>query len=193
MSSPVDVKLGELRSSLTPRPFRAQLMDALEYFIRIEVPTQDEFELDSAGVDWEKLNYFPHQLKKMVKNKSHLDVLCAKMGGQSTRTPQSVNELLDFTHRNHSRLTIDGVYDHSDYFALTNLLVRLLFKLIRFKSTRLKSVKDEKVFEFVLMLISCLADLSLYEDLRAQVCWFVTPECSISFISVYISSSMTPI
>lgn len=181
--SVVDEKLGEWRRALTPRPFRAQLVDSLEYLVRIEMPRLDAFVFDTQHIDWTKLNYFPHQLKKMVKNKAHLDLLCSKMSSsqkEPTQTQVLVSDLIDTTvltttHRNLTSLVNDGNYAERDYFALTCLLVRLVFKLVRCKSRGQKSgdmtgfVGDDKVFDFVLLVISCLADLSFYEDLRAQV------------------------
>lgn len=177
--SVVDEKLGELRRALTPRPFRAQLVDSLEYLVRIEMPRLDAFVFDTNQIDWAKLSYFPHQLKKMVKNKTHLDLLCSKMSSTS-KDNTITSDLIDTSstttsQRSLTSLVNDGNYAERDYFALTGLLVRFVYKLVRCKSKTHKTsemtgfVGDDKVFEFVLVIISCLADLSFYEDLRAQV------------------------
>lgn len=179
--SVVDEKLGELRRALTPRPFRAQLVDSLEYLVRIEMPRLDAFVFDTTQIDWTKLSYFPHQLKKMVKNKTHLDLLCSKMSSTSKDYTITSGDLIDTasgttnSNRTLTSLVNDGNYAERDYFALTGLLVRFVYKLVRCKSKTHKTseaagfVGDDKVFEFVLVIISCLADLSFYEDLRAQV------------------------
>lgn len=166
----IEERIREIRSGLTPKPFRSELVDALEHLIRVECVKQDEFKL--SDVDWPKLDYFAHQLKKMIKNKAHLEVLCSRMSKptekSSTHHNKHVNDLLDTNgpQRNYSSLINDGNYTESDYFSLTCLLVRLAVKSIRLRTTR---QDDPKLFEFVLVLISCLADLSLYEDLRGQV------------------------
>lgn len=184
--SGLEEKLAEIRASLTPKPFRVEFVDALEYLMRLEAAKQDQFDLcnhnnNNAVVDWPKLDYFAHQFKKMIKNKPHLDLLCAQMSKSSIKCDNNNKNnnndllLLDTQQRNYANLVNDdgNCAQQADYFSLTGVLVRLAFKTIKFKKSAAASPSVErKVFEFILVLISCLADLSLYEDLRAQVYFY---------------------
>lgn len=201
----LDEKIKKL-TDLLGKSFRPEFIQAFSYLIELENQKQALFKLPDE-VDWPKLNYFTQQLKKILKNKKHLDFLinrllavnshnvhgksvhpissastssgvgvgkkCAHTNTSSLASKSAINELLDLNSRDHSSLTNDVSLNDADCFSLTHLLVRFAFKLIKFKNIPAEKANDtsfmHNLAELKLVLISCLADLSFYDDLKVQV------------------------
>ena len=60
--------------------------------------------------------------------------------------------------------------DSCDYFCLTGVLVRLLYKLIKSTNSGASLNADSaKSYNLILVILSCLADICYYEEVRIQV------------------------
>jgi hypothetical protein len=199
----LDEKLDSL-ATILKKTFKVEFIDSISHLIRLENQSQSKFNLslESQPEPWPKLEYFLHQLKKIIKHKSQLLELVNNMQIHHHSKPTHSNhhkaktsasllneyynktssntnlsylnliiEFTDFTKPAQSQ-TQDSPSDHNnDYFLLTNILVRLLYKLINYSPTAESgaNVEKTKLDNLRLLLLSSLADLSFYEELRTHV------------------------
>ena len=81
-----------------------------------------------------------------------------------------VIEYSNFSEKSTNRIIHDA---NNDFFLLTCILIRLLFKLINYSNFRDNTanvpIDQNKLASLRLLLLSCLADLSFYEEIRTQV------------------------
>ena len=175
-STLLTAKLGELKLRLK-KSFRSELVEAVCYFIKIENQRQTKLEGSVREFDWTKLDYFLQQFKKICKQKPHLILLIQKLqlGGACTKTSEIKASKSDASNDELVAELDDLSNANEENFSLIRIMIRFLFKLFKFNSydnkKRLEFVDDEnKLFNLQLLLLSCLADLCYYEELRIQVC-----------------------
>lgn len=189
-------KLTKLGSSLE-KSFKPEFIDSILYLIKLEHQDQSKFDLNlNESIDFAKLEYFMQQLKKISKTKTHLFMLNSKMlihsnhSNHSTHTSQRASkqatsstkplEAEDFIDLNNQPnrdflILISDFKNQNDHFLLTNILVRFLCKLLKFKLNRNDFLspnesQTKQIYNLSLILLSCLADLCYYEEIRIQVC-----------------------
>ena len=178
-------KLKELKQKLN-KPFKSEFIDSLCYLIEIEYNQQVTFDNHVLKFQWTRLDYFLQQLKKICKQKNHLLLLVNGMLLNQVKTGQfkSDRNSVSFGHTadtNGANFNLVNEIDNlenlnEDYFSLTKIIVRFLFKMLKFnlidpkkRSEILKPDNEQKANNLQLLLLSCLADLCHYEELRAQV------------------------
>jgi hypothetical protein len=194
-------KLNKLKAKLE-KLFKIEFLNSLAYLIETEHQKQSKFEMSLPGMDWKLLDYFMQQLKKICKNKKHLLCLINNMmihifkskdaikaekseANQESSNASSSSAKAINQHKN----LVENIYDYSnlineldsldncDYFCLTGILVRLLYKLIKSTSNSGASgnVDSAKSYNLILIILSCLADTCYYEEVRIQVffCFFL--------------------
>jgi hypothetical protein len=198
----------DILGKVLKKSFKYEFIDSICQLIKLENQSQAKFNLnldENPTSWWPKLEYFLHQLKKIIKHKSQLLELINNMQihhhltkavthqSNSKTTKNTANllneyytcpgsrtasylnltiEFNDFTQTKQPHETADH---NSDYFLLTNILVRLLFKLINYShaAESIACVDQVKMNELRLLLLSSLADLSFYEEIRTHVCIFL--------------------
>ena len=192
-STLLTAKLSELKLRLK-KSFRSELIEAVCYFIKIENQRQTELESSVREFDWTKLDYFLQQFKKICKQKPHLILLTQKLqlsgmcAAKTSEFKTTKSDALNDETRVELVAELDDLSNVNDeHFSLIRIMIRFLFKLFKFNSydnkKRLEFVDDEsKLFDLQLLLLSCLADLCYYEELRIQVCVRV-----FSFENLYVS------
>lgn len=189
-NSLLNSKLDELKQRLAPKPFKQNFVDSLVYLLRLEHKTQLEFQqvILSSDLKWSQIEYALHELKKICKQKHVILILVNKMSIQSKQTQDkpvftNINEI-------NSKQTIDDLDEDSnmvsldkinlvnelddlnnlnqDVFSLIRILIRLVFKLFKLNAN-FNSNLEAKVSNFKLVLLSFLADLCHYEEIKLQV------------------------
>lgn len=177
--------------SVLEKSFKQEFIQSLVYLIRFEHQNQSAFEtnLNNQDVDWLKIDYFLKQFKKICKQKTHLQLLIEKMLIMKTKNDIKAEETIEsdakssnksakktIIKEDYSKL-VDEMCDltKSEYFSLTNILIRLLFKLIKFKliQSDSKIQKDKeinlKLYNLILVLLSSTADVCHYSETRLKV------------------------
>ena len=65
---------------------------------------------------------------------------------------------------------------HDEFFSLIKILIRFLFKLIKLKQQTdnddIQNLDQTKIFNLKLLLLSCLADLCHYDEIKLQVTFY---------------------
>ena len=149
---------------------------------------QSNFDSSIEKLEWSKLEYFTQQLKKIVKNKSHLVMLNSKMSIATSHHRKSKHdeEMSNDSNRDYSILINDysSQQNQHEYFSLTQTLVRFLFKLFKYKMNSNDILKPDYdlnqskvLYNLCLILLSSLADLCYYEEIRIQVIHDVNLKC----------------
>lgn len=206
-------KLGELQAKLK-KSFSAQFVESLCYFIKTENQHQKDLELDLKNFQWSKLEYFLHQLKKICKQKQHLLLLLQRLKIKTidqelvTTTPQattsktSIRRTKAFNENkviecDDDRIELSTeVNDLSnageENFSLIRIIIRFLFKLFKFNcygyQRRVEITHDSKqLFGLQLILLSVLADICFYEEIRTQVLNDVNLKCLFKVFSLMAS------
>lgn len=193
---PLEDKLKTLENSLS-RSFKPELINSIIYLIRIEYQDQNSFDSNIEKIDWKKLEYFTHQLKKIVKNKSHLFLLISQMNVSTGhhRKQKHEDESLNDSNRDYSHLINDhsSSYSWSEYFYLNQILVRLIFKLFKSKLNSNDILKSDyndnqskDTYNVCMLLLSSLADLCFYEEIRIQVIHDLNLRCLLEIFSSVI-------
>lgn len=172
-----------LLQTVLKKSFKTEFIDSLTSLIRLENQSQSQFDssLDVKN-NVDKVQHFLLQLKKIVKQKSQLmeliNLMCIQHRSEqpsasSTTTSSSILSEFYSQKRDESKsVQLDLVnevsrFDSKDeYFQLVGILVRLLFKLFKHS---IMVRRDKKLVELELLLSSCLADLSFYEEIRSSV------------------------
>ena len=139
--------------------FKKEFVDSLAYFIKLEYNSQSNFEANLANIEWEKIDYFMQQLKKICKNKKHILTLINAMKIEDDETRNQVvqkknegcsgetssgkaNEIIKKISSNE---LLDAIYDYSKLineveshdgsigycFSLIGIMIRFLYKLIK--------------------------------------------------------------
>ncbi|RNA26129.1 hypothetical protein BpHYR1_008377 [Brachionus plicatilis] len=186
---PLENKLKTLESSLT-RSFKPELINSVIYFIRIEYQEQGSFDSNLDKINWSKLEYFTQQLKKIT----HLFLLNSQMNVSSGhhRKQKHEDESLNDSNRDYSVLINDFSSPHhmSEYFYLNQILVRLIFKLFKSKLNSNEIFKydydvnhSQKFYNLSMILLSSLADLCFYEEIRIQVIHDANLRCLLEIFS----------
>jgi hypothetical protein len=186
----LNTQLEKLDKSLQ-KSFRAEFIESISYLIRVENQSEADFQIffEKEKIDWSKLEYFFAQLKKIIKHKAQLLELVNRMQVHSCKNKHITREFTNSPSPSNSLnippaalITLVNEYDkfdgdsasNNDYFVLTNVLVRLFFKLAKLSylsndsSNHLK-IETMKIFELKLILLSSIADLSYYEEIRNHV------------------------
>lgn len=185
-------KLNELKSKLK-KSFSINFVESICYFIESENKRQSEIESSLETIQWPKLEHFLQTLKKMCKQKQHLLLLFQKLQvssaapSTSTNVPslstgtatKKIKNTKAFTLKNDSREELDKEVDDfanpkEENFSLVKIIIRFLFKLFKIscygETKRKETVNDQNKFlNLQLVLLSCLADICFYEELRIQV------------------------
>lgn len=186
-------KLNKLKEKLE-KLFKIEFLNSLAYLIEVEHQRQGKFEVGLAGMNWKLLDYFMQQLKKICKNKKHLLCLINNMlihvvkskdgvkAEKTTETNQDGSTPTSSKAINQHKSLVENIYDYSnlineldsldscDYFCLTGVLVRLLYKLIKSTNSGASLNADStKSYNLILVILSCLADICYYEEVRIQV------------------------
>ncbi|CAF0935213.1 unnamed protein product, partial [Brachionus calyciflorus] len=177
---PLDDKLRKLQKALE-KSFKPDFIDSLIYFVKIE--HQDQTQFDTETFNWQKLDHFMQQLKKMIKNKTHIFMLSSKVciTPGHHRKIKHEDDLSHDSHKDHKDYSV-LINDYSssqnqiEYFSLTQILIRLLFKFFKLKQNLNDILKPEydinqskNLYDTCLILLSSLADLCYYEEIRIQV------------------------
>ena len=192
-------KLAELRGRLAPKPFKTQFVDSLVYLICLEHRSQQAFDaaIHSTDLKWSQLEYAMGELKKIIKQKPAIQSLINKMQlvvkQEANQPPASVASSADYNMSccsnsddcsNSSNSCSDKIelfqelddLNNDDLFSLVKILIRFLFKLIKSKNPTKDTAADinttrlnKQFFNLKLILISCLADLFNFEDIKLQV------------------------
>lgn len=181
----LDAKLLELKSRLAPKPFKTTFVDALNYIIRLEHKKQLDFStaFKSSDLKWSQLDYALNELKKLCKQKHVILLLCNKMiihkhlAEQTTANKEATkmivssddedSDLNTCLDRIELRTELDDLtLSNCDLFSLVKILIRFLFKLIKLNVADVDLVK---FYNLKLVLVSCLADLCHYEEIKQQV------------------------
>lgn len=189
-------KLKTLENSLS-RSFKPEFINSIIYLIRIECQDQNVFDSNIDKIDWTKLEYFTQQLKKIVKNKSHLFLLNSQMNVSTGhhRKQKHEDESLHDSNRDYSLLINDysSSGSLSEYFYLNQVLVRLIFKLFKSKLNSNDILKcdynhnqSQNTYNLCMILLSSLADLCFYEEIRIQVIHDVNLRCLLEIFSSVI-------
>lgn len=190
---PLEHRLKSLENSLA-RSFKPELIKSIVYLIEIEHHDQTHFESNLDKIDWKKLDYFTHQFKKIVKNKPHLFLLNSQMNVSPvhSRKQKNEDESANDLNRDYSFLINDfsSPQSSSEYFYLNQILVRLIFKLLKSKlnsndilKTDYDVNKSQKLYNLILILLSSLADLCFYEEIRIQVIYDSNLRCLLEIFS----------
>ena len=185
-------KLSELQIKLK-KSFSAQFVESLCYFISTENQSQKDLELNLKSFQWSKLEYFLHQLKKICKQKQHLLLLLQKLKVNtvdpkvtsepkilsSNKKSKQFNENIVTNENNGDKLELNSEVDNlfssgEENFSLIRIIIRFLFKLFKFNcysyQKRSEISNDPKhLFDLQLILLSVLADICFYEEIRLQV------------------------
>lgn len=192
-------RLGELQAKLK-KSFSAQFVESLCYFITTENQHQKDLELDLKNFQWSKLEYFLHQLKKICKQKQHLLLLLQRLKIKTTdqelitSTPQattsktSIRRTKAFSENEcDDRIELSTEVDDlsnegEENFSLIRIIIRFLFKLFKVNcygyQRRVEITHDSKqLFELQLILLSVLADICFYEEIRLQVLNDINLKC----------------
>lgn len=190
----INSKLNELKQRLAPKPFKQNFVDSLAYLIRLEHQKQLEFQtnIQSTDLQWSHLEYALHELKKICKQKHVILLLMNKMNLQPKQEQTELTELNTSTVNASTTTTTNSLTDdddsnfislekidlineledlnaaNSDSFSLIRILIRLLFKLIKLNNEFTSSL-EAKVSNLKLVLLSCLADLCHYDEVKLQV------------------------
>jgi hypothetical protein len=190
----------ESLAKILKKSFKVEFIDSISHLIKLENQSQAAFNLslETQPAPWPKLEYFLHQLKKIIKHKSQLLELVnnmqihhhSKTTHSGTKIKNATNILNEYYNKTSSNTNLsylnlvieftdftkaqspDQESDHNnDYFLLTNILVRLLYKLINYSPTPQSNLNAEKpkLDNLMLLLLSSLADLSFYQELRVHV------------------------
>ncbi len=161
-------RLNELKLKLK-KSFSNEFIESVSYFLAFEHQRQDNLEASLSRIEWSKLNYFLQQLKKICKQRQHLFLFIQKLqisgsgGGQasskSTCGENEVGDLSDCSQEN---------------FSLIRVMIRLMVKAMKFsccgEQRRLQVGHDAvELFKLELAVLSCLADMCFYEEIRMQV------------------------
>lgn len=179
--------LNELLKKLSQalqKSFKPEFIESIVYLIKFEHQEQTKFDSNvKESINWTKLDYFSQQLKKISKTKPHLFMLTSKMlilpqkqSKQTSNTKSASNEDLIEPNRDYLNLVSDHSTNPSqcDHFSLTSILVRIFFKFFKYKLNQndflvAEESNSKSLYNLSLVLLSCLADLCSYEEIRIQV------------------------
>ena len=155
-------KLNELKLKLK-KSFSNEFIESVSYFLAFEQKRHDDLEACLGQIEWSKLNYFLKQLKKICKQRQHLSLFIQKLqisgsGGTGSKATCGENE----------------VDDLGDDFSLVRVMIRLLVNMMKLscccEKRRLQMGYDAgELFKLDLSVLSCLADMCFYEEIRIQV------------------------
>ncbi len=186
-------KLTELKSSLSSislsKLFKQNFIDSLVYLIRSEHKTQLDFNkhIESNELEWPQLNYALNEIKRICKQKNDLILFLNKMNisscnnenNNAKQTPSNINNSDDSNSCCSSdRIELTNELDsHDEFFSLIKILIRFLFKLIKLKQQTdnndyISNIDQTKIFNLKLLLLSCLADLCHYDEIKLQVTFY---------------------
>jgi hypothetical protein len=177
--------------TILEKSFKQEFIQSLVYFIRFEHQNQSEFEsnLNKQDIDWLKIEYFLKQFKKICKQKTHLQLLIDKMliikKSCEINTETTVDSDAKPSKKLSKKTTINEDYSKlvnelsdfnaCEYFSLTNIMVRVLFKLVKSKLIKNDSKihqdieMNSKLFNLILVLLSSTADVCYYSETRLKV------------------------
>lgn len=173
-SALLNEKLNEVRLRLK-KSFSAEFIESIVYFIQFEQQKQCNLESTFKCAQWSKLNYFLQQLKKICKQKQHLFLVFQKLQISSPKVSVISKKSEKFDDdRIELKVEMDDCSSSGDYFSLIRIMIRLLIKLIKFncygEEKRSQVVHDPReIFKLELTVLSCLADMCFYEEVRMQV------------------------
>ena len=187
-------KLTELKSSLSSsislsKLFKQNFIDSLVYLIRSEHKTQLDFSkhIQSNEFEWSQLNYALNEIKRICKQKNDLILFLNKMNISCNNENNNANKTTISNINNSDdsnsccssdRIELTNELDsHDEFFSLIKILIRFLFKLIKLKQQTdnddIQNLDQTKIFNLKLLLLSCLADLCHYDEIKLQVTHFI--------------------
>jgi hypothetical protein len=189
-------KLDELKVKLNVT-FKPSFTQTIIYLIQIENEKQDAIEkmYYSDLIDWTLLTNCLNKLKCICKNKHHLKIIIVELLPIKCTT----NETEPMSSSKASKISIeDKKVDETIAFSLPKVLIRLLFKLIKLSMSsnfiQLNEKNEQKkVFKFQLLLISCLADLCYYEEMRLELINDSNLKHLFDLYIIYIKSTLNQI
>ena len=172
------------------RHFKKEFIAALSSLVHVEYCQEDEFQENFNKSELNKLDYFAQQFKKICKNKKYLHMLSHEMlisnkshhqSTPSTSKPATTSSNNDFN-------SLQSDFDYlkcGEYFSLVQILIRFTFKLLKYTQAHSElSTKSERwknslaqLNNLKCMLMSSLADLCYYEDMRLQILNDVDLKC----------------
>ncbi len=157
-------KLKDLKVKLK-KSFSNEFIESVCYFLEFEQRREDDFRMCLAKIEWLKLNYFLQQLKKICKQRHHL-FMFVHITANSYET-----DLKTSCTENVADCLNDRVEEN---FSLVRVMVNLLVKMFNLdkssEKNRMKVGYDEvELFKLELTVLSCLADLCYYEEIKIQV------------------------
>jgi hypothetical protein len=185
-------KLTELKSSLSSsislsKLFKQNFIDSLVYLIKSEHKTQLDFSkhIQSNEFEWSQLNFALNEIKRICKQKNDLilflnkmNISCNNENNNAKTTISNINNSDDSNSCCSSdRIELTNELDsHDEFFSLIKILIRFLFKLIKLKQQTdnddIQNLDQTKIFNLKLLLLSCLADLCHYDEIKLQVTFY---------------------
>lgn len=185
-------KLTELKSSLSSsislsKLFKQNFIDSLVYLIRSEHKTQLDFSkhIQSNEFEWSQLNFALNEIKRICKQKNDLMLFLNKMNiscnNENNNAKTKISNINNSDDSNSccssDRIELTNELDsHDEFFSLIKILIRFLFKLIKLKQQTdnddIQNLDQTKIFNLKLLLLSCLADLCHYDEIKLQVIFY---------------------